>query len=61
MQTNIFEGAKSQTTRLRAIVEVIDGELLISPIANSDAERAAILDALRFLTTEQQQIKARGV
>jgi len=61
MQTNIFERPKSQTTRLRAIVEVIDGELLLSPIANSDVERAAILDALRFLTTEQQQIKAWGV
>jgi hypothetical protein len=49
MQTNIFEGTKSQTTRLQAIVEVIDGELVVSPIATSDVERAAILDALRFI------------
>ena len=60
MQTHIPESEESQT-RLRAIVEVIDGELLISPIANSDVERAAILDALRFLATEQQQIEARAV
>ena len=58
MQTSIFERTKSQTTRLRAIVEVIGGELLISPIANSDVERAAILDALRFLANEQQDTEA---
>jgi len=53
MQTNSFERTKSQTTRLRAIVEVIDGELMISPIANSDAERVAILDALRLIADER--------
>ena len=58
MQTNSFERKKSQTTRLRAVVEVIDGELVISPIANSDVERAAILDALRFIANEQQDTEA---
>jgi len=48
MQTHIPEARKSQTP-LRAIIEVIDGELVIFPIAESDVERAAILDALTFI------------
>ena len=59
MQKNIFEQNGSQT-RLRAIVEVIDGEVAIFPIAYSDADRTAILDALRFIATEQRQIEARA-
>jgi len=57
MPTNIFERTESQT-RLRAIVEIIDGELIIFPVADSDSERAAILDALRFLANEQQDTEA---
>jgi hypothetical protein len=34
---------------LRAIVEIIDGELKVYPIADSDKEEREILDALRFL------------
>jgi len=47
MPTDIFERTKSQT-RLWAIVEIIDGELIIFPVADSDSERAAILKALRL-------------
>jgi hypothetical protein len=49
MQTNIFDGPKSQTTRLRAIVEVIGSEFFVYPIADSDADERQILDALRFI------------
>ena len=35
--------------RLRAIVEIIDGELKIYPISDSDFDERAILDALRFV------------
>ena len=48
MRTNISEIIKSQTP-LRAIVEIAGGELVISPIAESDGDCSAILDALRFL------------
>jgi hypothetical protein len=40
---------KRPARRLRAVVEVISGELKIYPIANSDTEEAEIMDALRFL------------
>lgn len=34
---------------LRAIVEIIGGELKIYPLAGNDAEEHQILDALRFI------------
>jgi hypothetical protein len=34
---------------LRAIVEIIGGELKVYPIADSDADEKIILDALRFV------------
>jgi len=57
MQTTSAKRIQSQR-HLRAIIELIDGELAIFPIANSDADRAAILDALRFLANEQQDTEA---
>lgn len=35
--------------RLRAYVEIVSGELIIFPVADSDSEREEILDALRIL------------
>jgi len=52
MQTNTTLKPKSQpaqTMPLRAIVEILGGELKIYPIANSDADEKTILDALRFV------------
>lgn len=43
---------KSQTPPtmpLRAIVEIIGGELTVYPIAESDLDEQRILDALRFV------------
>jgi hypothetical protein len=34
---------------LRAIVEIVGGQLKIFPIANTDGEEQQILDALRFV------------
>lgn len=45
METNITRTGESQR-RLRAIVELIDGELRIYPIGQSDAECSEILQAL---------------
>ena len=36
------------TRRLRAMVEIIDGQLKIYPIANSDEEAKEILDSLHL-------------
>jgi hypothetical protein len=44
---NSYTGEKNQSTPLTAIVQIVDGELIIFPIADSDADRAAILQALR--------------
>jgi len=44
-----MEGRERSQSRLRAIVEILDGELLIFPIADTDEHRREILDALRFL------------
>ena len=38
--------------RLRAIVEVVGGELAIYPIADCDTDAATILDALRFVIAD---------
>jgi hypothetical protein len=45
--------------RLRAIVEVIGGEVVIFPVGDSDADSKEILDALRiyFGDTEGQSRK----
>lgn len=40
---------KIQPTTLRAMIEIIAGELKIYPVAESDADEKLILDALRFL------------
>lgn len=39
---------------LRAIVEIIDGEVFIFPVADSDIQRAEILDALRIYFGETE-------
>jgi hypothetical protein len=36
-------------TRIRAIVEIVDGKLKVCPVADSDAERIVILNELRFI------------
>ena len=41
--------------RLRAIVEIVGGEVFISPVADSDAEREEILDALRIYFGEHSK------
>jgi hypothetical protein len=35
--------------RLRAMIEIIDGQLKIYPVAQSDTEAAQVLHALRFV------------
>jgi hypothetical protein len=52
MQTNTTLKPKSQpaqTMPLRAIVEILGGELKVYPIADSDADEKIILDVLRFV------------
>jgi hypothetical protein len=44
---------QQEPKRLRAIVEVIAGEVMIFPIADSDTERQEILDALRIYFRER--------
>jgi len=34
---------------LRAVVEIVDGELRIFPVAGTDADERRILDALKFV------------
>ena len=55
METIPADNSENQTPanrRLRAVVEIIDGELAIYPIANSDVEERTILDALRFIVAD---------
>ena len=40
---------------LRAIVEIIGGELKVYPIAESDLDEQRILDALRFMREDWHQ------
>jgi len=40
--------------RLRAIVEIIGGEVIIFPVADSDGDREEILDALRIYFGETE-------
>jgi hypothetical protein len=52
MQTNTTLKPKSQPAPampLRAIVEILGGELKVYPIADSDADEKIILDVLRFV------------
>ncbi len=51
METNTSPTVKSQLP-LRAIVEIIGGELNIYPVTGTDAEEKRILDALRFVIQE---------
>jgi len=44
-----------QPKRLRAIVEIVGGEVMIFPIADSDDERNAIFDALRIYFGEHSK------
>jgi hypothetical protein len=44
--------ASPHPQRLRAYIEIIDGELAIFPLANSDTDEKAILDALRFVIAD---------
>lgn len=48
MQSNTVHPEPSQP-RLRAMIEIIDGELRIFPIADSDDDEKRILEALRFV------------
>jgi hypothetical protein len=58
MQTNIFPENQSQI-RFRAIVEIIGDEPAIFPIADSDAESAPTLHALRFIADSYEHKEAR--
>ena len=52
METDTSLKSKSQplpVMPLRAIVEIIGGELTVYPIAESDLDEQRILDALRFV------------
>jgi hypothetical protein len=52
VQTHTLPNHKSQSPNaipLRAIIEIVGGELKIYPLAGSDAEEHQILDALRFI------------
>lgn len=48
METLTHTATRSQPPRLRAMIEIIDGELKIFPIADSDEQAKEIVDALRF-------------
>jgi hypothetical protein len=48
MQTLIPPQIESKP-RLRAVVEIVDGELKIFPVTDNDADEKRILDALRFI------------
>ena len=41
--------SQSSATPLRALVEIIAGELKVYPIAESDLDEQRIIDALRFV------------
>jgi len=49
---------ESPPSRLRAIVEVIGGELSIYPIADADIDERAVLDALRFVIADGKKAAA---
>ncbi len=49
MQSTPSPESSQGQPRLRAVVELINGELKIYPIAENDADEKRILDALRFV------------
>lgn len=56
MQTNTLLKAKPQpASTMRAIIEIVDGELKIFPVADSDIDAKGIFDALRFMINDQSQ------
>ena len=56
MATNTSSYLKSQTPRtMRAIIEIVDGELKVFPVADSDIDAKGIFDALRFMIKFQAQ------
>jgi hypothetical protein len=55
MQVLVYSQAtRSQQPPLRAVVELIDGELKIFPIAETDEQAKKILDALRFVGKDDE-------
>ena len=44
-----------QRRPVRAIVEIVDGELRVFPIADCDTDERRILDALRFAVQDFRQ------
>ena len=53
MESHNSETPKNQP-RLRAMVEIVDGEIKVYPIADSDADERRILDALRFVGEDDE-------
>jgi hypothetical protein len=43
-----------QRLPLRAVIEIVNGELCFYPIANTDDDERRILDALRFVREDFQ-------
>ena len=50
---SILPGIGERRQALRAIIELVDGEIKIFPIARSDADEKTILDALRFAVADE--------
>lgn len=42
-------------TRLRAMIEIIDGEIKVYPIANSDSDEKLILDRIRVIREDDRR------
>jgi hypothetical protein len=55
---NPSELSSESPRRLRAIVEIVNGELVVYPVADSDVEAATILDALRFVIEDGKRAAA---
>jgi hypothetical protein len=47
-----IQHASERSKPLRAIIEIVGGELAIYPIANCDSEEKIILDRLRFVIAD---------
>jgi hypothetical protein len=50
--SSVAPTSQASPPRLRAIVEIIDGELSVIPIADCDSDERAILDAFRFIIAD---------
>lgn len=46
---------QGKQTRLRAMIEIIDGELKVYPVADSDSDEKLILDGLRLIREGRQR------